>query len=170
MKKLIINPGRPTKDNQLQLLRADDPLHSVVRKALRLELDDKGVVVFKTPITVRDHHVNLFISNLIPKHIAVSNYTGAELKSYDEALAYFNAIGETVYGKNYLIDLMKERIRTDKSEVFGLKLRPYNADRVQQIKAALKDVATVEVNEAEEPKKKTEPKPDPQEKKEEVNE
>ena len=145
MKKLIVNPADPSSVKMLDLKGL---MEAVVSKTLKMDRAN-----FK-PVVVNDAHLRLFLANVSYRVVAVSNYTGAELGSMDEAFAFFDDFSRYAYrnldtnARNdfWMTHLLKSEIDADRSEntVYGVETD--SADMMSRIPIELNLIANVEVN------------------------
>jgi len=114
-KTLIINP---TKDEQktLTLITYEQLILLLFKKVFGTTDVDFKEVLFS------EKHARHFLANVESRTVAVSKYANKPLKTFDEALAYLNQIGNEVYGLNWKTKLVRNEITLTKPDNFGLAI------------------------------------------------
>jgi hypothetical protein len=131
MKKLIINPSKQESKN-LTIINVPAVVAKLIQKVLRIEEDNK----FEKMVT-NDHHTKVFVNNVAYKRVPIQDYSGKELNSMQEAVDYYIEIGNKIYGKNWMVELIKNEVRLSKENDFGVKTQ--DPELVQYIHDRLKE-------------------------------
>jgi hypothetical protein len=130
MKKLLINPTKEESKN-LTMLSVPSLVVSLMEKVLRTTEAN-----FK-PMVTQDHHTKTFITNVSYKMIPIQDFSGKELNSMQDAVDFYNEIANKIYGKYWMVELLKNEIRLSKDTNFGV--RTEDPDLVQYIQKRLAD-------------------------------
>jgi len=128
MKKLFINPTKE-QSKDIKILNVPNLVISLIEKVLRTNEDS-----FKSLIT-QDHHTKTFITNVEYRRIPIQDYSGKELKSMQEAIDFYNQVANKIYGKYWMVELLKNEIRYSRDANFGVHTS--DSELVQYIKDRL---------------------------------
>ena len=146
MKKLIVNP--PNTEG-VKMLDVRTLMEAAVSKSLKTDVND-----FK-PTVVTDGHLKLFIANVGYRVVPISNYTGKELNTKDEALNYFANFARFAYrnldtnvlNDYWMINLIKSEVDSDRSENSTYGVNTSDPEIISRIPKELNLIANVEVHE-----------------------
>jgi hypothetical protein len=130
MKNLIINPTKEESKN-LKMLSVPSLVISLIEKVLRTSEAE-----FR-PMVTQDHHTKTFITNVAYKLVPIQDYSGKELNSMQDAIDFYNEIANKIYGKYWMVELLKNEIRLSRDTNFGVKTE--DAELVQYIQRRLSD-------------------------------
>lgn len=130
MKNLLINPTKEESKN-LKMLNVPGLVISLIEKVLRTTEAD-----FR-PLITQDHHTKTFITNVAYKRVPIQDFSGKELNSMQEALDFYSDLAANLYGKYWMVELIKNEIRYSKDSQFGVNTS--DPELVQYIRDRLSD-------------------------------
>lgn len=130
MKTLIINPTKE-EAKLVKMLNVPNLVISLIEKVLRTTEDS-----FR-PLVTEDHHTKIFITNVLYKRVPIQDFSGRELNSMQEALDFYNEVATKLYGKYWMVELLKNEIRLSRDKDFGVNTG--DSELVQYIKDRLAD-------------------------------
>jgi len=113
MKKLIINPSKEESKN-LTIIKVPRLVVDLLEKVLRTNESNFNKLVTK------DQHTKTFINNIQYKLVTIQDFSGKELNSMQEAVDFYNEVANKIYGKFWMVELIKNEIRFSKNADFGV--------------------------------------------------
>lgn len=113
MKKLIINPTKE-ESKSLTIIKVPKLVVSLLEKVLRTDESNFSRIV------TGDSHTKTFINNIKYKLVPIQDFSGKELNSMQEAIDFYSEIANKIYGKFWMVELIKNEIRFSKSANFGV--------------------------------------------------
>lgn len=136
-KRLIINPS-PKDTETYTVLIPGVLIRDVFDKCLRTTEQ-----AFR-PMTINQPELALLIGNIEYKVISLQNWTGRDVKTYEEATQYLTEVANAVYGDGWNVKILKNEVMYGPERVYAIFCDL--PEKVQQICEALKYVADVQVN------------------------
>ena len=148
MKRLIINPKKEQISRDTVVLDFAKVFNVLMSKVYNQE----GPSRFNKVVT-QGGHISRFVGNVEPTRKSIQDYSGKEINTYAEGVAYLHKIGGEIYDdKQWPYKLIMNEVKFGRAQEFVMETD--NEDLIEKITKSLDGFALVEYNKIVKPKNK----------------
>jgi hypothetical protein len=146
MKRLIINPKKEEIVKEAEILNFNTVFQTLMAKVFQSSEPD----TFK-PLVTKDGNIKRFISNVHPVTVAIQDYAGKEIKTYEEGAKFLQTIGAKIYKEqSWTYRLVINEVKYSRGKEFVMEID--NDEVAAKIQDGLDGIAKVEYNKIKKPK------------------